>query len=250
MLKRIVASLGALLLLAVPALAGEAPAEKADVDNSTWGLHFNDFFDAGRPLNLYPSRREGKWVWAIGTSRLPGRNRYGWNTGRYFSDMGGVKVEGDAVKGTFEVTLSPDPWVPADRKPRKAVIELEAKLTAPDAKDAKAIRGITGTYKAKLQAGINLRNKEQDTEISGTVGGGIGPTEIPDLAAFTLQLMFEDIVPGGKPEDQQRRIAVNLGIRDGKVVSAEAGPVNLRHAAYDLQPFEPPTSVQLTRDTI
>ncbi|HUT37197.1 MAG TPA: hypothetical protein VNE39_27195 [Planctomycetota bacterium] len=232
-------------------LAGEAaPPEKTDVDNSTWGLTFSDFFDAGKPLNMYPSRREGKWVWAIGTSRIPGRNRYGWNTGRYFSDMAGVTVTGDAIKGTFEVTLSPDPWVPADRKPRKAVIEIDAKLTAPDPKDAKAIRGIAGTYKAKLDAGINLRDKERATEISGSVSGGVGPTEIPDLAAFTYQLMFEDIVPGGTPSDQQRRLAVNLGIGDGKVVSAEAGPVNLRHAAYDLQPFEPPANIALTKDTI
>ncbi len=249
MIRGLLAGLAA-CVASLPALAGEAPAGKADLENSTWGFHFEDLFDQGKPLNLYCSRRGGKWLWGLGSSRLPGRNRSGWNTGRCHCEAPGLKVEGEAIKGTIEITLSPDPWVPPDRKPRKVLVELDAKLTAPDQKDAKAFRGIAGTYKAKLDAGVNLRDKERATEVSGTISGGVEPTDIPELAALTYQIIFEDIAPGGRPADNQRRIAVNLGIRDGKVISAEAGPVNLRHAPYDLKPFEPPAAIQVTKDTI
>src|SRR5947209_7663950 len=47
-----------------PPASAPAKAEKADVDNSTWALTFADFFGPGTLLNVYPSRRDGKWAGA------------------------------------------------------------------------------------------------------------------------------------------------------------------------------------------
>lgn len=234
----------AVILLATPLLAADAPAPIPTLQTSTWGMNFSNFFREGAPLNLYPSRRDGKWIAAVGTSRLPGRNHYSYNTARYLGDMSGVVVEGETFKGTIKLLLGPDPWVPADRKPRTVTIEVDGKFTAPSPTDKKAIRGITGTYTAQLEAGIR---KEGNT-VSGTIGGGVGPTEIGPLDNVTYSVMLQDLIPGGKPTDNQRRIWLGLGVRDGKVISAQFGPVNMRHAPYAQQFIEPPTDFVVNQD--
>jgi hypothetical protein len=76
-------------VLCAAAHAGDAAA---DLDNSTWTVRCEDFFGEGKPLNIYPSRREGKWVWALGSSRMPGRSKNGWNVARYIADVSALTL--------------------------------------------------------------------------------------------------------------------------------------------------------------
>ncbi|MDD1710315.1 MAG: hypothetical protein LUQ37_05340 [Methanoregulaceae archaeon] len=229
-----------------------APAHAADAvpdtDTSTWTIRCEDFFGDGKPLNVYASRREGKWVWGLGSSRIPGTSRNGWNVARYVADLSGLKREGDAIRGTVAVLFGPDPWVPKDHRPRRATIDVEARFTAPDPKDtnAKAFRGVQGTYRTRQEAG--LRDPEKPCEFAGAVAGNAAPTEIDEPDDVTYGLCFQNLIPGGQPTDNQRRLWVGLGVRGGKVVSARVGPMTMRHEPYDLQFIETPEDVRVDKD--
>jgi hypothetical protein len=237
-IRHTLATLG--LLLAAVSLASSQDKPAATPDNGTWTLRFIDFFGSGKPLNLYPSRRDGQWIAAVGTSKLPKGNHYGWNVAKYIADMSGVQVQGNSFKGKIKMILGPDPWVPADHKLRHAEIEVEGKFIAG--------KEIQGTYKAKGEAGV--RDKDRPSEFSGNLSGSIEETKTPDPDNVTYGLVFQDVIPGGKPADIQRRLWVGLGIKNGKVVSAQSGLVNLKHAAYDQQFCDTPEAVEATKDGV
>lgn len=222
---------------------GEEPA--ADVNNATWALVCENFFDEAKPLIIYPSRREGRWVAALGSSRIPNSSKFGWNVARYPCDVSALTVDGEMFKGTIQVVLGPDPWVPADRKPRKATLDVQGKLGPPDPAFKESIRSLEGTYKATI--GENTR-KDGKTAVEGKLTGKIEPTKIGELDNITYGVCFQNIIPGGKETDNQRRLWVALGIRQGKVISAQVGPVNMRHAPFDLQFFEIPEEIELSKD--
>jgi hypothetical protein len=69
-----------------------------------------------------------------------------------------------------------------------------------------------------------------------------------ELDNVTYGITFQGLIPGGKETDNQRRLWVGLGIKGGKVISARAGPMTMRHEPYDLQFIETPESVQVSKD--
>ena len=210
---------GLAFLSGLTARAADAPA--ADPDNGSWQVRVDDFFAAGKPLNVYANRRDGKWVAAVGTSRIPGtgRSHYSYNLGKYVCDVSAVKVNGDKFTGSIKVTLTPDPWVPPDHKARSVVVEVDGKLGDPDASVKGQLRSVQGSYKAKLDAGI----RDQTTNLNGTLSGGIVPTQASELNDLSYELVFHQT-------DDDNNLWVKFGIQKGAIVTANVGYVNFEHA--------------------
>src|SRR4051794_13461941 len=139
-----------------PARSAETKAA-ADPDNTQWSVTLVGFFPSeGRKkttepkrLNCYLVRRDGKWSAALATPTNAGRPI--WNTAFMLVDPSGATVKDGRLAGTLAVTLVPDPWVPADQKPRAATVTLDAVVTPdPTAADGKAFARLSGTWKADV----------------------------------------------------------------------------------------------------
>lgn len=218
-----------------------ADAPRADQDNSAWRIRADDFFAAGKPLNIYITRREGKWVAAVATSRIPGPgSHYGYNLGKYAVDVSGVQVDADTFKGPIKLKLTPDPWVPGDHKPRSVVIEVDGQLGKPNPAKGE-IRSVQGSYKAKLEAGI--RDKEKETEVNGALGGGIDPAHVSDVDELSYELVFHRT-------DDDSNLWVKLGIKKGAIVSVNVGRGNFQQAPSEVRRIDLPKDVQVSKDGV
>lgn len=234
-----------LLLLCVSMLssaAAEAPA--GDRENATYAISLENFFPLAKKntlrkaLNVYPNRVNGKWDTVLATSR-------DWNTGLHLVDVSKLEVKGDTLVGQVTVTLTPDPWVPKDHKPRKATVEIDAKIISPA--DPKYIFSLTGTWKSSFEGDAAQNEASGLVPSTGNIGGGINPTPLPPLDNVSYDLMLQQLLPGQAREEHHRRIAVSLGIREGKVISARVAPVNLRNQPDNWEAFETPSEVKLSK---
>ncbi len=229
-------------LAAVPGLTAQAAdAPRADADNGSWRIRADDFFAAGKPLNIYITRKEGKWLAAVATSRIPGGNHYGYNVAKYVADVSGVQVNADTFKGPIKLKLTPDPWVPADHKPRSVVLEVDGKLGNPNLSAKTEIRSVQGSYKANLEAGI--RDKDKESDINGTLGGGIDPPQAGDPDELSYELVFHQT-------DDDSNLWVKLGIKKGAIASANVGRVNFQQPPSHVRGIDAPKDVQVSMDSV
>ena len=222
-------------------LVGQGAAEPgADLDNVTWTLRCNDFFAAGKPLNIYASRRGGVWTAALATSRLWNQgNHYGWNLGRYVCDMSKVQVNGDWFQGKIQLTLTPDPWVPADHKPRHAVVEVDGKLAPPDTTPQAPLRSVQGSYQAKLSAGI----RADAADIQGDIAGGVKPTPPDKQDDVSYVLTFRNLY-------QDSDLYLKLGLKEGRIAIALAGRISFNGTPTDLRSLDVAQGVTVEAERI
>lgn len=233
------------------------PLRAADSNNAQWSVTLVGFFPGeatkggGGPkrLNCYLARRGGKWVSALATATNQGRPI--WNTAMMSVDPSGVRAEGNKLMGTLAVTLVPDPWVPKDQKPRQATVTLDATVTPnANAADGKGFASLGGTWKSlipgteqELNAAL-LQGRGQ-----GEITGSVGPVKTSMLADDSYDLALYNLIPGTTSENFQRRRAISLGVKGGKVVSARLGQMDMRHNAYDYETLDTPSGFAVTADS-
>lgn len=169
-MKRIV--LTAVICAALSVAASHA-AEKADPANGVWQLTLANAVKGAKdqPLNLSVASKDGKAVRGIVK---------GYNLALHEVDVTGLKVEGRALKGLVKVTLNPDQWLPADKKPIAGEYTIDA-----TAGDDGAVTG-------------NLGGKFGAVETSGAVTGQLTPAAAVTKATSVV-LRLEDAVSSQKP---------------------------------------------------
>jgi hypothetical protein len=141
-----------------------------------------------RPISLLLSSSEGQWKHAIVSAR--------YSRGLHDADVSALAFAGGKLNGQVKIVLSPDHWVPPDKKPVTCTVAIDAAATNGS---------IAGTYKGTKEA----------EPIVGIVSG---KQEAPKGAAKagTIQLVLEDALVGGEPFHHQA--AVNVTLQDGKAV--------------------------------
>jgi hypothetical protein len=243
-------------LSAAPAPAQPAPvqlAAKADPENCLYTATLEAFFPGpakgGGPknLNLYMARREGRWVAALGTPTVLGKPV--WNTALMLVDPAGLAAKDGKLTGAVVVTLVPDPWVPADQKARTATVTLDATSTPTGNTDKLA--SIAGTWKSSIPGDPDeLKAALLEPAREGKIAGWLGPSQDLNLADVDAQLALYSLLPGKTNENFQRRRALSIGLKAGKVVSARLGQLDMRHNAYDYVAIDKPETMQLTQDAL
>lgn len=103
-----------------------------------------------------------------------------WNHTYHDVDAAGLLVDGNVLKGSLNVTMNPDPYVPADHKPVPASYTIEGVIT-----DGRIMTGkYTGTFK--------------DADVSGSwIGEILGVRTIPEPVGVHVKL--DDGVCHGAP---------------------------------------------------
>jgi VCBS repeat-containing protein len=229
-----------------------APPARADADNAQWAVILDGFFpglhrksNEPQRLNCYLVRQEGKWTAALGTATNQGRPN--WNTAMMLIDPKQAVVQGDRLTGTLEITLVPDPWVPKDQKPRRAVVTLDARLGAQA--DEKYFAPLSGKWSATVAGGeAELKEAGLSSKAEGPIIGGVGPVQPRETADASYDLQLYNLIPGQTKENFQRRRALSLGVKAGKIVSARFGQLDIRHTAYDYTVLDTPDASQVDAD--
>ena len=254
-------------LAAAPA-SGQQPnqpielAAKTDAENGLYAMTLEAFFPGekrGVPknLNLYLSRRDGRWVAAIGTPTVQGKPV--WNTaimlvdpasqGDAVASPAGVTVKDGHVTGTAMVTLVPDPWVPLDQKVRVATVTIDAAAVPTGNPDP--AWAITGTWTSKIPGDeAELKAATLEAAREGKLAGGLKPAQGLNLADVDIQMAVYNLLPGKTSDNYHRRRALSIGVKDGKVVSARLGQMDIRHNAYDYVQIDTPESMEVSQDGI
>lgn len=259
---RLIHTLAAVFLLAVvvsPVLSAPAAASaKVDPDNGLWSVTLVGFFPGEakkssepKRLNCYLVRRDAKWVAALATPTNSGQPV--WNSAFMLVDPSNATVKGNKLSGTLAVTLVPDPWVPKDQKVRSATVTLDATLTpggngaagAPD----QATATVAGTWKADITGNDEeLKAALLQPHGEGEIIGAFRPSPPNQLADDSYDLGLYNLVPGTTSDNFQRRRALSIGVKQGKVVSARLGQMDMRSSAYDYVPLDTPTDFTVTPD--
>ncbi len=236
------------LRVAAPMLHAEPPALPND---ALFALPMIGFFPGEKKgqvkrLNAYLIRRDGKWLPGLGTPTVQGRPV--WNTALMPIDASALQLKDGKLTGELKVTLVPDPWVPKDQKARTATVTIDASVQPASAADRLA--DITGGWKATIPGdAAELEAASLQGAGEGAVEGGwvkaAAPHEVADLS---YDLAFYNLIPGETKENFQRRRALSLGIRAGKVLSARLGQMDMRGGMYDFVPLDPPANAGATGD--
>lgn len=235
--------------MAVLALAVPAPGQdfKPDLSSAFFGMTLEGFFPgeargAIKRLNVYALRLDGKWINALGTPTIQGRPI--WNTARMIVDPSGLQVQGNRITGTMSITLVPDPWVPKDQKVRIATATIDATVLPPTAPDQ--LGTLSGTWKATIP-GTNEELAAAVLQASGEgkIVGGVGRAGIPDISDHSYDLALYNLIPGKTGEGFHRRRAISLGVKQGKLVSARFGQMDLRHNMFDWENIDTPDNWRL-----
>jgi hypothetical protein len=246
-------SVAAVMLLAAATL--RAAEVKPDYDNAQWSVTLVGFFpgeakksNEPKRLNCYLVRRDGKWTAALGTATNSGRPN--WNTAFMLVDPANATVKDGRLTGSFSITLVPDPWVPKDQKTRTAKVSLDATATpkTPDA-NSPAFANLSGKWSAQIEGPEEeLKAALLQSHGEGEIIGGVGPIHATDLSSDSYDLAIYNLTPGKTPDQFQRRRALSLGVKGGKVVSARLGQMDMRHNAYDYEVLETPSDFKVTPD--
>ncbi len=226
-----------------PAAGGPA---SVDPDNAFYALPLEGFFlgeKRGKPkrLNVYLVRRAGVWAGGLGTATIDGKAV--WNTALMPVDASKLVVRDGHLSGTADVTLVPDPWIPADQKVRHATLSLDVAIKP--ARNAQELASLIGTWSSTVEGdATELKNCGLAPKTDGKVQGGLGAVGEPaDLSDTSYDLAIYNLVPGNAKENFSRRRALSIGIKDGKAVSARFGQMDLRSRAYDYQPLDVPENM-------
>lgn len=234
--------------------AADAPqASRTDLENSQWAVILEGFFPGKtrggetKRLNCYLVHSDGKWTAALATPTNNGKPV--WNTAFMPIDASGASAKDGRLTGTLLVTLAPDPWVPKDQKSRVATITLDAGVTATPGE--KNIATLSGSWTSRISG--------PETELSaallqgkgeGTVNGTVGPILPRDVSNASYDLSMYNLIPGQTSENFHRSRALSLGVRNGQVVSARLGQMDLRQNAYDYVTLDAPEGFTVTPDSI
>lgn len=240
----------ALVLLAAWCLPTPALAA-IELDNAFVAFSLPGFFpgegDGGepKPLNMYMVRRDGKWVSALGTATI--RGRAAWNTALMLIDPRPLRVEGNRIVGSVTVVLVPDPWVPEDQVARTATVTLDAEVVD----NGKGGLGARGTWKSSIDdASGALDAARLVAAAEGQLIGGLSAAPTYGLVEASYDLVLYGLMPGEGFDPFQRRRSISLGVKDGKVISARLGQVDIRHRAYDYEPIATPDAITIEPDAI
>lgn len=246
-----------LLVIGSLLFSGSLPLRAADSNpspsggDSFYAMTLHGFFPGEtrdkqpKTLNLYLVRRNGTWVAGIGTPTHQGRPV--WNTALFPLDASALTVNGNRITGTVQVTLVPDPWVPADGKVRTATVTLDATATPSDTDPKTGSLGGTWTLTTPGTA-EELEAARLFGKAEGKLTGGTGPAGPADLSDVSYDLTVYHLAPGKAFQAFQSRRAVSIGVREGKAVSTRTGMVDIRGRAYDYEAAEPPTTSRITDD--
>ena len=254
-----VACMAAILMLAAQPLRAAEPVELANADNGQWAVILNGFFPGlskggeSRQLNCYLVRRQGKWAAALATATNNGRPN--WNTALMPIDPDKAAYKDGKLTGTMAVTLVPDPWVPKDQKPRQATVTLDVAVRPGPVGGAAAKPDAVATISGKWSAAIagdeaELKESGLQPRGEGTVTGTVGPNQPHDLADESYDLALYNLIPGQTKDNFQRRRALSLGVKGGKVVSARVGQMDMRRNAYDYDTVDAPEGFGVTPDAL
>lgn len=234
-----------LLSCALSFLLPAAPAADLDPNQAFWAMSLVGFFPGeshGMPkrLNCYLVRREGRWVAGVGTATYQGRPQY--NAALMLVDPSGVTVEGKSATGKLQVTIVPDPWIPADQRGHEITVSIHATVTTSNS--------LTGTWEStSTEPKAVVEAAQLSVTGSGTISGDLGGVGVPDLTEASYDLALCNLIPGGTDNFQRRR-AISIGIKEGKLVSARLGQMDSRHRMYDFVPIPTPTAAEIRPDDI
>jgi hypothetical protein len=124
-----------MVVLSMTLMGGsKARAEDPVAPGRPWELILQDFF--GEPgsdyhLVIYGRDEDGNWVVNMGSSRHPSRRgSKTFNRCWYYCDMDGAPIRDGKIDGKIRVYLTPDTWVPAERKYLAVDIALKARWMA------------------------------------------------------------------------------------------------------------------------
>ncbi len=192
-----------------------------------------------KPLNLYLVRRDGRWASGLGTATIKGKAI--WNTALMPVDVSDLSLQDDRLAGRLRITLVPDPWKPDDRRPRVATVALDARVLPPATPEARP--RLEGTWRSTIgEDPATLAAAFLRPEAAGTFAATLGPA--PDHAGsdVSYDLALYDFLPTPGLDAHHGRLALSLGLREARLVSARLGKMDIRHRAYDYQPLPLPAA--------
>ena len=166
-------------------------AAQADPANEVWQLSLAGAVKGGKgdqPLTLNVVTQNGKAVRGI---------VQGFNAAVHDVDVTGLKVERATMKGSAKVTLNPDSWIPADKKPITCTYSIEATLSD----NGDVIGNCTGKF--------------GPTDVAGAVTGELGPVPA-EIKTGKVEFRLENAINSQKPHLRSAVIAFTW--RDGKAV--------------------------------
>lgn len=198
--------LGVSVLLPLMAVAQEK--------EQRWDLRFESCFREGTlPLSVYARERGNRWISGVGSSIIPGANKYSFNRSYHPVDLSRAPIENGKMKGAVILYVTPDNWVPVSH--RCFAVELEVEAAVGDGR-------MEGSWKQ-----VKVTPEDPDARLLGKSGILSGtakdhaPPLIPDNVTFTLNLA--GAMPGGQPTYGDRTLTVFLGCQNGKPVSLRVG---------------------------
>lgn len=176
--------------------------EKPNPGDATWHLGLSGLLPAGEEggdgpgLDIYPVFEGGRWVRAVATSRE-------FNTSMHFVEPD-VTLNGDSLKGTLKIMMTPDRWVPKDGRLIEGEVAIDATLNDQGQ--------LSGTYKGTLGG----------EPVEGKVHGGAGATESGwESASWSFDA--NPVVQQGMPD--RPMIRVNLRVDGDKIISGSVAPL-------------------------
>jgi len=224
------------LLLSALAFAWGADAPSAAAERRVDLLLHGFFRNGEQPLNVYARLRDGKWVAAVGSSRIPGRvaagGNYSFNGSYHWVDMSQAPVIDGAMDGPVTVHITPDTWIPFDHQSFTVELQLQAKLT-----DGGEFEGEYRVLK------INSEDKSAAAlGKSGKITSKSKDTPNPPIPnPVTLSVHLQGALVGGDPKRGERCLVALLGFKDGKLASAASAMRGYKGALVNVRafPFEP-----------
>ncbi len=212
----------ALIALALILVACAAPsamaAPKAEPGDATWHLGLIGVLNEGRAnLDIYPCFENGRWARALATAR-------DFNTSIHFAeprDDFALDTGAMTVKGTLDLLVTPDQWVPLDGQPFEGIVTIDGKLKL--AGDGSQYN-VSGTYTGTLAG----------KPVKGKLIGGVGATETGWSDASLSVLANQVPLEGGIDRPM---VAVSLGVAGDQVHYGAAG-ISFRHGAPRTALFE------------
>ncbi len=128
-----------------------------------------------RPLEATLRRTDG--TWEPGTAKTPG-----YNTSTHTVDASGLKVTEETIRGTFEVTIRPDRWVPQDGKPRTLTVRLDGRLEPLD-RDDQPEQKVPSRFWL-----IKPKSQSASMQLAGKAVGRMDGRSVEGTAGGTFQL--------------------------------------------------------------
>jgi len=181
-----------------------------------WDIRFESFFSRDNtpvPLNVYARERGNIWVSGVGSSRIPGSQRYSFNKSYHPVNFSKVTIQNGQMNGIVTLHVTPDNWMPPSHK--CFAVEIEVHAVIADGK-------IDGSWKRgkaypedPAAAGFGVEGK-----IDG-VSKDYTPPSVPELVSFSFD--FASALPGGDPAFGDRTIVVTAGCQNNKLISLRAG---------------------------